>query len=817
MSRPARLSASLAAATVAVSLVSVTALTPAAAQPGPARVLATEDYAPTACPTMLPTEVLEGRDVVCGYVTVPLRHEDPAAGTIELAVAVLKAASVQTPLPPVMVLAGGPGESLLTPLGLLAGGSFFTGLAQDRDVVLFDQRGVGQSRPALECPEVFTALVEGGTLVSDEEATALAGSAFAACGERLVAEGADLSAFTTVQNAADVDAVRVALGYGQVDLVGASYGTTLGLEVVRDSPTWVRTLSLVSPVPPSESYVGDLAPNFQDALDAVTGACAGDPACAGAYPDLAGTLGRAAARLEGAPALVPVPLPDGSTVEVPFTAADLGSSVFTLFYSSQLLQKLPAVVAAIEAEDYSLLVALSSSGGAVGGLSLGLQTSIQCAEEVAAADRGAVEAGLSEVSLLVSEFVRNQPVIGLPAFDICADWPVPAAPAEASAPVQTSIPTLVATGRYDQITSPSYGDVAAATLPNAVEVEVSGGHSALLQSECGLEVLTSFLADPSVAPQAGCLSDELAFDLLPQRLSGPDRYATAAAVATASFDPGVAQVYVASGTGFADALSASPVAGRTGSPVLLVGDGAVPAATLAALETLVPQAVTVVGGTAAVSDATLAELAAATGVPVTRVAGADRYATSVALASGGVLGDVERVYLATGADFADALAAAPAAAQDGSVLLLTAADALSTTTASALRGLAPAEVTVLGGSAAVGEEVLLAAQRLVPAASVTRVEGADRYATAAALAASLGEQAADGPVRAYLATGTSFPDALAGGAAAASAGAPLLLVAPGGPLPTLLALSQLDPQQLVVLGGPAAVDEATVLAAFFSS
>ena len=179
-----------------------------------------------------------------------------------------------------------------------------------------------------------------------------------------------------------------------------------------------------------------------------------------------------------------------------------------------------------------------------------------------------------------------------------------------------------------------------------------------------------------------------------QRLAGTSRYDTAALIAQ---QVGGTSVYLASASGFADAVAVSGLAAYTKSPILLVDQDSVPAATAAALAALQPTTVTVIGGASVVSDAVVAALHA------TRVAGATRYATSQLVAAAAVAAGADggRVWVATGSDWPDALAAGPAAAADGGVLVL--ADSAAVSVASWLGGVTPTEVVVVGGAASVSD------------------------------------------------------------------------------------------------------------------
>lgn len=291
------------------------------------------------------------------------------------------------------------------------------------------------------------------------------------------------------------------------------------------------------------------------------------------------------------------------------------------------------------------------------------------------------------------------------------------------------------------------------------------------------------------------------------RVAGVNRYATAAELVAGRWSEGVNAVYLVNGSSFADALSAAPAAGSAEGPVLLTAQDALPPETAAALEELRPATVVVVGGPAAVSEAVFEAVREFTPGTVTRVAGADRYATSAALSRAAFpdLPDALRtVFVASGESFADALGGSAAASGDPSTpLLLTARDVLPTATASELERLDPDEIVIVGGTGAVGAGVEQALRAIAP---VTRHAGVDRYETAAIIA----EETFRSVPEVLVATGTGFADGLVAGAL----GAPLLLV-PRGSVPerVLDALEEIVPAKVTVLGGTAVVtdEQATVI------
>ena len=198
------------------------------------------------------------------------------------------------------------------------------------------------------------------------------------------------------------------------------------------------------------------------------------------------------------------------------------------------------------------------------------------------------------------------------------------------------------------------------------------------------------------------------------RVAGPDRFATAAAVATDTFTAPVPIVVVATGSSFADALSGGAAAGHHGGPLLLVDRDTVPEATAAALRALQPARIVVLGGTAAISDVVAGQLAAFAPGGVARHAGPDRYSTSAAVVAAMFdPADVDAVFVATGDGFPDALSGTPAAVRSGGPLMLVGHDTIPTPVAEQLDRLDVGTATVLGGPAAVGDGVAQHLGRIV--------------------------------------------------------------------------------------------------------
>ncbi len=281
-------------------------------------------------------------------------------------------------------------------------------------------------------------------------------------------------------------------------------------------------------------------------------------------------------------------------------------------------------------------------------------------------------------------------------------------------------------------------------------------------------------------------------------LQGSDRHATAAMIGDASYPEGADTVYITTGRDYPDGLAGGVLAGREGGPVLLTEADRLPQPTREALERLGPSEAVILGGTAAVGSAVEESLAAAVGT-VTRLSGSNRFETADRIAARA--GDAEVAYIATGANFPDALSASAAAVAREGALLLSARTELPPATGKRLLHLAPDEIVILGGRHAISDRVQ-SQLRGYTDGPVRRVSGADRYATSAAVSRDTFASAE----HVYLALGGDFPDALAGGPAAGREDGPLLLSRGDcAPAAVLQEIDRLSPDRVTLLGATAAM------------
>lgn len=334
--------------------------------------------------------------------------------------------------------------------------------------------------------------------------------------------------------------------------------------------------------------------------------------------------------------------------------------------------------------------------------------------------------------------------------------------------------------------------------PNAAALAAGWGSSSDACASYGNRnfslIYNDWFGNPTGAPSAAAT-----------RIAGVDRFDTAVAISKSSYASGAPVAYVTTGTGFADALAAGPAAAAQGGPLLLSRVDFVPESTLAELRRLKVKNIVVVGGEAAVNAAAFSQLKAI--APTKRIAGNDRFDTSRKLAQA-VFPSAAFAYVATGINFPDALSASAAAGAARVPVILVDGRVESGTGTVDLAG----EVLKRSGAKLIK---IAGGTSVIPAAlearfaklgfSTKRLAGSDRYTTSIVI----NRDAFPKATTAYIATGMSFSDALAGSAAAAKAGSPLYVSYPWCVFGELRAdlNERLKVSSIRLLGGPSALGE----------
>ncbi len=409
---------------------------------------------------------------------------------------------------PVIYLEGGPGGESLETLAFVFEDSF-SHLLADRDVIFFDQRGIGFSDPSLECPEIRDLtweLID--QILEPEEFNRLWLDALDECRQRLVGEGADLGGFNSAESASDLAALRSALGYDTWNLYGISYGTRLALTVMRDHPEGLRSVVLDSAVPLEVNLYGDTPASVDRGLQQLFDGCAADPACDSAYPNLDQVFLDTINALDAEPIVAQVSdIWEGRTYDAVFDGPALAGIVFQSLYSDEIIPILPRLITDVSNGETYELALLTSTFLANGEfVSVGMNLSVQCNEEAVFTNREETIAAIAEFPYLEDYFATSS--FGPAAFDVCDAWGAGVADPIEDQPVLSSVPALVLSGQYDPITPPAWGRQVADTLEMATYVNIpSGGHGPSAGLECPQSLVRSFLTDPTADLDTACVEE----------------------------------------------------------------------------------------------------------------------------------------------------------------------------------------------------------------------------------------------------------------------------------------------------------------------
>ncbi len=472
------------------------------AAPGPGRVVASR-FVPGPCPK--PPEPIEALATArCGYLEVPENRSRPGGRTIRLAVAVIPATSAKPAQDPVVFMSGGPGGETFDDIPFLVS----SGLNRDRDLIVMAQRGNLYDEPDLACPELDrfnTASVGLPSYAPQTERLML--DAVKQCRERLTAEGIDLSAYNSTENAADFADLRTALGIKQWNVYGHSYGSNLAMTYLRLHPRGIRAVALDSIAPPQSVSLPFAWAGAREGLENLYEACAAEPACKSRYPDIERTLNEQVRKLDAHPLTLNVRPPQGGDpVKV---VLDGGALVNLLVAKAIPFAEVPAAIEELGRGRPERFARARAAGAAqvVGQTAHGLTNSVVCSEWVpdhSASD--VLNAGRRAFPDWPDPVLAQAPQLAFQE-QVCRVWNVPDRTATMRVAPVSSVPTLFINGTGDMKTGASWAQKTARALPDSTTVQVPGiGHWVVPQSPCARKVLASFFARPT-APDTGCVAD----------------------------------------------------------------------------------------------------------------------------------------------------------------------------------------------------------------------------------------------------------------------------------------------------------------------
>lgn len=456
-------------------------------------------FEPAECP-FPGGEWLQRERIDCGYLIVPERRDTEGSRTLRIAIAVARSTG-ESPRPdPLVFLTGGPGGSSLSGLRSRLASPLWRELRAERDLVFLDVRGTGYSEPEF-CPDLNAALYQlSFEALPEAERRHRSRLAMTECRDEMIASGVDLGAYHSAIAAHDLADLRIALGYDEWNLYGASYGTRLALVTMRDAPQGIRSVILEAVIPPNAPE--QRLTNFDRALRLLFDACAADPECAADYPDLERRFYAMLDDLERDPMVIAMPrsaiFPTG---QVTLGGDAAAAAIWEALYRAYTIPLIPLVIRVFETRNRdalrTMLDLLAERGRS--GLSRGLYLSVECYERAPYLTPAAVAADEERAPQLAAHGDLFRALL-----EDCDAWHEFRATAAELAPVASEIPTLILTGSFDPVTPPQWGRLAAETLPNSYYVEARTGGHGTPKDACIRHITHEFLAAPYAPPDASC-------------------------------------------------------------------------------------------------------------------------------------------------------------------------------------------------------------------------------------------------------------------------------------------------------------------------
>ncbi len=438
----------------------------------------------------------DGVGVACGVITVPVDRTDASVGTTRVTLATVAGydSGFDTPA---AVLQGGPGG---------ASSDLATWFPQQPFTQVFvDQRGTGFVGSDFDCPEILDAM---GRILSSSSAEAgiVAQNAYADCGRRLD-DDIVLQHTESEEHATDVADAMAALGYDRWVAYGVSYGSTIGLELMRDEPAGLVGVVLDGVYPPELDADAGLAFSAARALDELDAVCAADSTCRRYLSDgsVKATLERVMEELDSDPMIVELGgnrIGYTSDIDLVLDGRRLAEFTFLLLYQEAWMRYLPAILGSLDDRDPSSAQWMASIGART------LISSQEANDEgtylaVQCHDRLPFTTGPGDDLEPFPAAVAAASLEG-----ICGDLDHESAPPAAGEPVESSLPALLLSGRFDPITPPEYAEDVAARLENATVVEQDGrGHGIWFGSDCIAQIVFLFVEDPAREVDTACADD----------------------------------------------------------------------------------------------------------------------------------------------------------------------------------------------------------------------------------------------------------------------------------------------------------------------
>lgn len=436
-----------------------------------------------------------------GYLVVLEDRAKKGGKTLRLPVFILKSRSAHPQPDPVLYTAGGPGSSSVNTARY---GEYYSYL-NNRDFIVFEQRGTQYAQPNLGCHELDSIKrTNEWVRLSEAQKEALQVRAARQCRERLTSEGNNLSAYLTKASADDIEDLRKVLGIKQLNLYSMSYSTKIAQVLLRDYPASIRSAVMDSPLPLWANYDETSLRYFSQKMNLLYAACAADSACNSAYPNLKEEFEQFLQRANKVPVLVDVKSPiDSTQIKVAVTGTQILS--FLNLGETDNLRGLPKLMDNLCKGNSEVLKPFIYRLFSGDGRSMGMRLSVWCAEEYPfenVTTNQRIKSSLPAVyRQMKSEAVPLQ---------ICKIWQVKPVDVRENKPFTSTIPVLLLNGEFDPDTPTDWGAAMVRQFSRSYHFVFKGMSHTPTQNwsnNCGMQMAQAFFDNPLQRPTSQCFTE----------------------------------------------------------------------------------------------------------------------------------------------------------------------------------------------------------------------------------------------------------------------------------------------------------------------
>jgi pimeloyl-ACP methyl ester carboxylesterase len=442
-------------------------------------------------PAKTTTCYLDGLDeqFQCGKINVPENPKQPDGKQIDIHFAILPAIKNTHPDEALLAIAGGPGQSAIE--NAAGFNSMLTKVRQQRDILLIDQRGTGQSN-ILSCDEGDLNALS----VNEDNLDMLAIT------EKCLAEiDADVTQYGSNTALKDFEAVREYLGYKKLHVYGISYGTRMAQLYMRHYPEALATVTLDGVVPMQQSVIA-IGSSIERGLNVLWRDCKSTPECQQQFPDLVDEYNQVDQQLANAPISQKVRDPQtDEPSDFLLTRSKYSGAIRMAMYMPNIRALIPHAIHQAAQGNYQPILGIYALTADSTGIAIGMHASVVCGEDI----HRITEQMRKDAK---ESYISGSMLDGLEK--TCQAWPMTAEDDSFSEPVDSDIPTLLLSGELDPATPPNWGALAQEKLSKSKHFIAPYATHGVAYQSCGNDLVAQLVEQGSVKDIDGeCLQKDV--------------------------------------------------------------------------------------------------------------------------------------------------------------------------------------------------------------------------------------------------------------------------------------------------------------------